>query len=347
MAGTTRKKYNYFIGIDVSKNQLDYAVMRGSELLFHREGKNEAADILAFIKGLKTLPGFTLRRSVFCMEHTGYYCNHLVAVLKKVKGNAVLDNPMHIKYSMGLVRGKNDRADATRIAAYAQKNGDELKLWVTKRIGLVQLAGMLTLRKRLSVILQALETPLEDQEAYLETDQQQLLAGLCTAGIAGIRTGLEQVELAMEQVIRADQRLSRLRQVITSVPGVGPVTALQLIVSTNEFLTISCPRKFACYAGVAPFNNESGQAIKRQKISHVANKKVKTLLHLCALNVSRNNPYFRAYFERKTIHEHKPRLLVLNAIRNKLLHLVFACVNRDQLYRADYAREALAAGETV
>jgi len=98
---------------------------------------------------------------------------------------------------------------------------------------------------------------------------------------------------------------------------------------------------------VAPFSNESGLVIKRKKISPIANKKVKALLHLCALNVSRNNPYFRAYFERKTIDEHKPKLVVLNAVRNKLVRLIFACVNRDKLYTANYVRKDTAAGKTV
>jgi len=65
------KKYTYFIGVDVSANELDYAVMKGSKFLFHRERKNEVADILDFVKELKLLPGFMITRAVFCTEENG------------------------------------------------------------------------------------------------------------------------------------------------------------------------------------------------------------------------------------------------------------------------------------
>ena len=68
------KKYTYFIGTDVSKNELDYAVNSDEKLLFHREALNQTDDILAFATELKTLAKFAISKAVFCMEHTGIYC---------------------------------------------------------------------------------------------------------------------------------------------------------------------------------------------------------------------------------------------------------------------------------
>ena len=65
------KKYTYFIGIDVSRNELDYAVMHGKTLLFHSERKNEPKDIIDFVDELKKLPAFKMAKAVFCMEQTG------------------------------------------------------------------------------------------------------------------------------------------------------------------------------------------------------------------------------------------------------------------------------------
>jgi hypothetical protein len=74
-------EFTYFIGVDVSKNELDFAVFKQKEYLFHKEIANNKADIDVFIKELKKLAEFDLERAVFCMEHTGIYNNPLLDYL--------------------------------------------------------------------------------------------------------------------------------------------------------------------------------------------------------------------------------------------------------------------------
>src|SRR3569833_1367294 len=105
-------EYNYFVGIDVSKNKLDFAVMCGKRFLFHKEINNTPEAILAFIKELLQLPGFALTSALFCMEHTGIYNYHLLSVLHKRKTNIWLERAIQIKASAGNIRGKNDKIDA-------------------------------------------------------------------------------------------------------------------------------------------------------------------------------------------------------------------------------------------
>lgn len=107
-------EFEFFIGIDVSKNELDFAVQQGKHFLFHREVANEPQAILAFIKELSSLPGFRLTHAVFCMEHTGIYNNHLLQVLYKKKAGICLESATQIRNSLGNIRGKNDRIDSHR-----------------------------------------------------------------------------------------------------------------------------------------------------------------------------------------------------------------------------------------
>ena len=66
----------------------------------------------------------------------------------------------------------------------------------------------------------------------------------------------------------------------SSVPGVGMITALNVIVATDEFEKISEVKKFACYAGVAPFEHTSGTSIRgKTRVSKLANMTLKKLLH--------------------------------------------------------------------
>ncbi|MBW4890142.1 transposase [Mucilaginibacter sp. HMF5004] len=161
------KKYVYFIGIDVSKDELDFAVRRGRELEFHKEIKNQVSEINLFIHDLKKLPNFTLAKSIFCMEQTGIYCNHLISCLKKVKANIVCTASEHIRQSIGKVRGKNDKIDAIRISEYAYTQRDILRFFTPKRPVIEQLRSLNTLRNRMISLQMSLRIPLKEQAGFI------------------------------------------------------------------------------------------------------------------------------------------------------------------------------------
>jgi transposase len=91
-------------------------------------------------------------------------------------------------------------------------------------------------------------------------------------------------------------------------------------------------QKAACYCGVAHFPYQSGISIKgKTKLSHMANKKLKTNLHPAALSAVKCDPEIKTYYERKVL-EGKPKMSVINAVRFKLLARVVAVVNNDKEY---------------
>lgn len=333
------KKYTYFIGTDVSRNKLDHAVMKGKQLLFHQETANEAGAIQELIAKLKKLPGFTMTRAIFCMEQTGIYTHHLLIQLKKVKANIVVDGPLQIRNSLGNIRSKNDKIDAIRIAEYAYKNRDNLRLWIPRRQVIQELADLSTLRSRLVTVSTSLSIPLKEQQDFAKKGAARQVKKLCFRSSEALKTDIKAAEDYMAAILSADEKLKRLMMVMTSVPGIGPVTALQIIICTNEFRDIHNPKKFACYAGVAPFVKESGAMRGKPRVSHIANKKMKALLHTCAMQARRCIPELCAYYERKT-GEGKHKMSVLNALRYKMILRVFACVNQDRLYEKSYIRIA-------
>jgi transposase len=336
MTATGRiKKYTYFIGVDVSAYELDYAVMRGKDFLFHRERKNEPADIMDFIKELKLLPGFTVSRAVFCMEENGIYNLHLINTIKKMKGNVVNDNPLHIKRSFGIARGKDDKIDAKRLAQYVYVNRETLNIYNPKRPLLQQVADLFSLRHRVLSVQLALQTPLTSQATFIKKGIHEQTVRLCAKSIESIREDIADIDLAIDQIIAADENFSRLNKIMVSVPGVGRITSIQILISTNEFININNPRKFACYAGIAPFKKESGGVKSRAKVSPIANRKVKALLHLCAMTSLRAEKDLKVYYDRK-VAEGKPKMAVLNAVRNKIVLRIFTCVNQNRLYEKNY-----------
>jgi transposase len=331
-----QKIYHYYIGIDVSKSELDFAVLKDQVMVLHKEIPNSVEAVLEFVTDLKKIMGFRVSKALFCLEDTGLYGNHVVAALKRLKACVTVENPQKVKKAMGLVRGKSDKMDAIRIAQFAQRNKDELRPWVTKRPILVLLKKMISTRERLLSVSIILRTPLKEQIPYIPKAIHLQSSLSCKKSLTSIAVDLDSINLTIKNLIDHDERLKSLYQLITSVPGVGPVCAYQIILSTNEFLDITDPRKFACYAGVAPFKNESGRFAGKAKISNYSNKKAKMLLHMAAMAAIRSDVEIKAYYQRKTEGEGKPKMAVINAVRNKIILRVFACIRKNRTYIGSY-----------
>lgn len=330
-------KFTYYIGVDVSKNKLDIAVFKGSHFVYHKVIANNKVEINRFIKSLMELEGFKLSEAVFCMEHTGIYNNLLLVGLHKKKGNICLEAASQIKSSLGNIRGKNDKIDSIRIGEYVYKNREEIKLWTPKREIVVKLEKLTVLRDRLIGTKKRLSVPLKEQEGFVNKAINNLEKKICQRTLNSLQADLEKVDKQIEKTIKEDGHLFHLFEIITSVQSVGTQTAAQIIIRTNEFKDIKDPKKFACYSGVAPFTKESGLFKGRGRVSPMANKKMKTLLHMCAIVAIGCNTDLKAYYERKTA-EGKNKMSVLNAVRNKLIHRVFTCVNENRKYENIYIK---------
>lgn len=331
-------EFDFFIGIDVSKNELDFAVQQGKCFLFHREIANEPGAIKMFVKELSKLPGFSLAGAIFCMEHTGIYNNHLLSCLHQKKTNVCLESAIHIKKSLGNIRGKNDKIDAIRIAGYAYEKRDKLRLWTPKRDVVQQLAHLSATRTRLIEARKMLKTPLKEHGIFSPKKITRQNASLCNSTFKAIDADLTRTEKAIDQLIASDPELKRLFSLTTSVTGIGKVTAAQIIITSNEFKTIDDPKQYASYSGVAPFTEESGIFKGKGRVSQMANKKVKTLLHMSALVAIQCNADLKVYYQRKVSEDKKNKMSVINAVRNKLILRVFACVNQNRPYEINYQK---------
>lgn len=329
-------KFTYYIGCDVSKNELDFAVYQGSAFVLHREVGNDPKSINAFFKELGELNGFELQTSVVCMEHTGIYNNPLLVYLHERKGNVCLESALQIRNSQGSIRGKNDKIDSIRIAEYAYTFREKIKLWQPKREVIQRLSLLTSDRDRLIAAKKMLAVSLKERAKYLDPKLKRDSERVFSKTLKAMEVDLEKIEDDIRNVIKSDKELDRLFNIITSIGGIGQVTAVGIILTTNEFKDIDDPKKYACHAGVAPFMRESGVHRGKAKVSPMANKSMKTLLHMAALAAIRFNGDMRAYFTRKVGEGKKNKMSVINAVRNKLIHRIFACVKQNRKYEKTY-----------
>ncbi|WP_405409753.1 IS110 family transposase [Maribacter sp. Asnod1-A12] len=317
-----------FIGIDVSKSTLDICIL--SDTTESLVIKNTKRSIFKYFGHLLKN---TAHEYHICVENTGKYSWELMRILPSMKCSFYVVNPLHLKKSLGLVRGKNDVIDAVRIARFIRKNHDEMDCYIEKRKVLESLQVLMSERK--FRVKQRKEIKTKNKE-ILVLDNAKLVKSILSKNQKLIKELTKQIgtiELELKQLVDSCQRIKNMASQLQSIPGVGPILCLNLIVKTNEFKTIKEARKLACYAGVAPFANTSGISVfGRNKVSNLADKGLKKLLHLGALSAIRLNNDLAIYYHRK-VNEGKNKMSVINAVRNKIIHLVFALINNQTFYK--------------
>jgi transposase len=329
-------EFKFFVGVDVSKDTLDFAVYAESKLQIERKAVNTTVGIKAFIKEFKKTFSPDPTAFIFCMEHTGIYCNHLLRYLEKEKIAAWIENPLAIKSFFGIDRGKSDRMDARRIAEYAYYKRSKIRIWEPPREVVKKLKNLLSIRERLVKTRKALTVAVNSAEGFVDKDLVNTNKKITEPVVDKLNIQLKIVEKKIQELIDKDPDLKRFNTVLNSIIGIGSIISAHMIVTTNEFKSIDDPRKMACHSGLAPFKYESGTSVRgKSKVSHRANKKLKTLFHLAARAAISAKGELREYYLRK-VAEGKNKMAVLNAVGNKLIHRAFACIKQNRKYEKIY-----------
>ena len=328
----------YFLGIDISKKKFDAALTVNGKDFHEVQVENTAKSIRSFFRTLKKQLS-SLEKIIVCLEHTGIYSQPLLDFLVNCKIRVCVEPALQIKQSQGMTRGKNDRVDAKRIALYALKNREELVLWKPQRESIQRIKALLGLRERMVKMRTQLQVPINESQEFIAPSIQKEITRHSTKSLNSLQGDIENVEVAISKLVQEDQQLSHQCKLITSVPGIGKITALNVIITTAEFTRIKEAKKFACYSGVAPFEHRSGSSIRgKTRVSKMANMTLKKLFHLAAMSAIQCCDELRAYYKRK-VDAGKNKMSVINAVRNKLISRIFACVNNQRVYQKNYQHE--------
>lgn len=324
------KQYNHFFGVDVSKKTVDITHAHNQQFI-HRQFTNDDDGMEQLMEWLNEIkPVF--ENTLFCMEATGLYCFPLTRFLAASSIDIWIEHAAQIKKATALARGKNDKVDSQRIVLYAIKNLERLRLWRPMNATLEKIKHLASLRNRLVETKKKLVTPIKEFEDVGNTAMAKLLTKTIKSSLAAIDKDLKNIETKIIDIVNEDDNLKLLYKLVTSVVGIGFVTAINLLVHTNGFTILKDVRKLACYCGVAPFEYSSGSSVRgKTKVHYMANKKLKCNLHMASLTAVKLDVDLKAYYERK-VAEGKNKMSVLNAVKNKLLARVIAVVNKQQEY---------------
>lgn len=326
-------KFTHFIGIDISKDSFDasYCSETQPDDFIHEKFTNSVSgckQLLTWLKKHKV----SLDQCFFAMEHTGWYTLELCCFLQDKQLAFALYSPLHLKRSLGLARGKNDRVDAQRLAHYAFLHRHELAPTQLPSASLLKLKNLFAFRERLIKTQASLKQTIGDLKDTSHLIDNKFIVKQSEKQLKLVEQQVKQTEKQIGATIQEDEQIQKSLKLLCSIPGIGLVTAVALILATNNFTAFNDSRKFASYCGVAPFEHTSGSSIRgKTKTSHLANKRIKALLSNGAASAIQSDEELKAYFHRK-VKEGKPKMVVINAVRAKLINRVFATINRGTEY---------------
>jgi transposase len=339
-----KKQTGSFLGIDVSKLWFDISLMQvlnfQKQQMVTERFNNTIEGLAHKKKWLKAKKVTFDNHTLLVIENTGIYHRLLWKFFSQNNIPIHIGNAAHIKKSFGIARGKNDKIDSQRLCSYAYKNDEELKATPALNPVFLNLKDLITSRTRLKTQLGANKTYLKELKNINDKATQKMMENVYKMAINGLQKSMTEIEKQITLVIKSDSSINTNYNLLLSVSSIGPVTATYILCCTNNFANKISGKQLSCYAGVVPFSDRSGTSLKgRNKVHKMANKELKSLLHLCALSSIKYYQEFRDYYERK-VKEGKHPNSVLNAICNKILLRAVAVVNNQKSYVENYKKAA-------
>src|SRR5690606_37539451 len=251
-------KFKEALGIDVSKKTIDCHLY---EQGISEQFSNNIQDFKSLIHWATKQSGLDIDQIILCFEHTGIYSMPLATYLTENNILFAMIPAIEIKRSMGMVRGKNDKVDAKRIAEYAFLRREKLQAFEMPENAVLRLKKLLSLRDKMVRQRGAYKAEIKELISVLKGQNHQDVIKTQKKVIDFLSKQISIIEQEIKTIIKQDDEISHVYELITSVKGIGFVLAVNLIVVTNCFTSFNDSRKFACYAGIAPFEKQSGTSL--------------------------------------------------------------------------------------
>lgn len=314
------------LGIDVSKDKLDVAL--------YQAGKYKVALFSNDKDGWRRLARWLKKHKArgvhVCLEATGRYGEGVALYLHERGYPVSVVNPARIKaYAQSqLQRNKTDRQDAQVIAHFCATQTPNLWTPPSPEV------------QELQALVRRLETLKESRTGELNRKQSGLTSQTVLAAIEEhitfLNNQIEEIEQQIRELIDQDPELRQQHELLTSIPGIGDVTAATFIAEVPDVSRFETAGQLAAYAGLTPRRHDSGSSIHRRgRLVKTGNSRVRTALYLPALAAMRHNPIARALVIRLE-DKGKKRMTIVGAVMRKLVHLAFGVLKHQRPFDPDY-----------
>jgi len=320
------------IGIDVSKKTLDIFIKTLDVHLQISNNSEGFKKLLAVLKASK----LKLEDCFFVLEYTGGYEYRLVQFCQSKQISYVRISGLAIKRSMGMVRGKNDKIDARRIAEFGDEKQSKLEAETASLDGIMRLKRLLSQRDAFVNDRKAHQNRYNEIQYMMDLPDSDPMLKRYRKIADELQKLIDKTEDEIRKLIKANDAFQFNFDLITSIKGIGEVNAWTMIAYTENFTSFDNARQFGAYIGVVPYPYTSGTSIKgKSRTSKMANQHIKALLDMAARAAINHDRETNIYYERR-IAAGKHHMGVMNEIKFKLVRIMFAVVGKQQTYVDKY-----------
>ena len=319
--------YKHFVGCDVSKDTLDFALherQKNYKAFEHIQVTNNIDGFRALCKWLKSLK-VNIKGVVIGMEHTGLYSEAFAEWCFKQNITFVMLHASEVKNANTRGRNKTDREDAQFIADYVYTQREKLTASAPEPPVIKELRKLLAERKLAVNSRTAYKNQLKGIDDKKAVHRMKKM-------IAAFNEQVRLIETKIKELVRSDKSISRNYDLLESIPGLGIVNITATIVATSNFTRFQTGRQYAKFICVSPISHESGTSIRGgNHVVKAGHTGLKANLTQAAKNAVRKDVQLKLYFERK-LNEGKTYGCVMNAIKFKLVCRIFAVIGRQSPY---------------
>jgi len=149
-----------------------------------------------------------------------------------------------------------------------------------------------------------------------------------------VERAIATLEAEIERIIKAEPALARRCAILTSIPGVGSITAAKLLANFAELGSCSA-KQAAMIAGLAPIACDSGEKNGKRQIRG-GRAEVRTGLYMAALSAANANVDLKRFYHRLVANGKLPKV-ALTAVMRKLITLANTLIREDRLWQTTHA----------
>ncbi|MFD0767118.1 IS110 family transposase [Mucilaginibacter lutimaris] len=326
------------VGIDVAKQELVVSLAKMNQDL-----STEIFACKTFInnhQGFERLVGWVTKHTTrqvsvhYVMEATGVYHEPLAYYLSNhgLLVSIVLPNKVS-NYSRTLdIKTVTDKTASQAIARFALAN--ELKVWQQPKAAFRTLRQLTRERDQIIAERTLLKNQLHAELTEAFPNERSI--GRINTRIALLNNQETEIKSEIADLINKDKELVEQIDMITSIPGVGKLTAIIVIAETSGFELIKSKKQLVSYAGLDVKEKISGISVKgKAKISKKGNRHLRKAMHMPALAALRSDERLKAVFVR-LLSRHGIRMKATVAIQRKLLELIYILWRKNERYNKDY-----------
>jgi len=318
------------IGIDVSKSKLDCMWIRDLPAMKMKSKvhPNKPSGHQALFAWATQQTGKPLAELHFVMEATGVYHEALAYALHDAGAQVSIVNPARLREfarSLG-ARSKTDKKDSVVIARYGMTQSP--MLWEPESLEIRQL-------KALIARWEAVKQDIQREANRLEKADTSNVSSEVRTSIETVQGQLETEKRRLESLINDHMDnhpgLKRDRELLESIPGVGPVIAQQMVAVIRS-RPFDGARQCAAFLGLVPVENRSGSSVySPPRLSKCGDSRVRAKLYLAAVTASRHNPDIRQHYQR-LLRNGKSKKSAICAAMRKLVHICFGVLKHQVPY---------------